>query len=182
MSNRDQIRDLAFWCSIAAHSVLATCDRLRTACGIVQNKRLHGVGFNGSVSGLEHCDDANHHIEDNHCLRTRHGEANAITNTPREHLRGGRAMVIATPCIDCIKDLAEEGIARIDYVGDYANAKGKEFIKLLCEKKNIELKQHEIDWADLFQNLFDLLARKGGILCRAGYRLKITKEPFKESR
>ena len=36
-----------------------------------------------------------------------------------------------------------------------------------------------MDWADFFQDLFDLLTRKGGLLANAGYRLKITKEPLK---
>jgi dCMP deaminase len=177
---RDETRFKVFLASVALHSVMATCDRLRTACGIVKNKRLRGVGYNGSVSGLPHCDDAGHLIEDNHCVATRHGEANAISNTSREDLRGGQAIVIATPCINCVKDLSEEGVKEIDYVGSYSNARGKEYLDAIVKAKGMELRQHDIDWAELFQNLFDLLARKGGILHRSGYRLKITKEPLEK--
>lgn len=37
------------------------------------------------------------------------------------------------------------------------------------------LRQHDIDWRDLFQDIFDLLASEGGILANAGYRLQIIK-------
>jgi dCMP deaminase len=178
--NRDDMRFMVFLASTALHSALATCDRLRTACGIVKNKRLRGVGYNGSVSGLTHCDDEGHLMIDGHCLNTRHGEKNAISNTNRDDLKDGQAIIIATPCIDCIKDLSEEGVKRIDYIGSYENAKGTDFIGGLTSKKEIELRQHNIDWAELFQNLFDLLARKGGILYRSGYRLKVVKESLKE--
>lgn len=178
--DRDSMRFKVFLGSVFLHSALATCDRLRTACGIVKNKRLRGVGYNGSISGLPHCDDVGHLMDDNHCVATRHGESNAISNTNREDLQGGQAIVIATPCVNCIKDLAEEGIKEIDYVGSYANARGKEYLKAIVKAKGIILRQHEVDIAKLFQELFDLLARKGGALERAGYRLKVTKEPLVE--
>jgi len=177
--SRDEMRFLVFLASVALHSVMATCDRLRTACGIVKDKRLRGVGYNGSISGFPHCDESEHIIEDGHCIATRHGEVNAITNTDRQHLRDGQAIVIATPCIDCMKDLAEEGITRIDYIGAYNNSKGKDYISEIAKLRKIELRQHDIDWAEVFQYLFDLLARKGGILYRAGYRLRIAKEELK---
>ena len=178
--NRDGIRRKVFWAAIALHSALGTCDRLRTACGIVKNKRIRGIGYNGSVSGLSHCDDGGHLMEDGHCVATRHGEVNAISNTSREDLRGGQAMIIATPCINCVKDLAEEGIKEIDCVGSYGNARGKNHIDNIARIKGMTIVQHEIDWADLFQELFDLLARKGGILYRSGYRLKIVKEKISD--
>lgn len=177
-TKRDDMRRKVFFGAVLLHSVLGTCDRLRTACGIVKNKRLRGFGYNGSVSGLPHCDDRGHLMEDNHCIATRHGEANAISNTSREDLRGGHAIVIATPCINCIKDLAEEGIQRVDYVGSYGNSRGKEHLEKIAAAKNMVMRQHEIEWDKLFQELFDLLARKGGAFYRAGYRLKIIKEPL----
>jgi dCMP deaminase len=178
---RDDIRFKVFVGSIALHSALGTCDRLRIACGIVNNKRLCGIGYNGSVSGVPHCDDVGHLMEDNHCIRTRHGEANAITNTSRKHLRDGQAIVTATPCLNCAKDLAEEGIARIDYIGAYPNARGKDHLATLAKQKHIELHTHDIDWAEFYQDLFDLLLRKGGILANAGYRLVVSKVPIEKT-
>ncbi|TSC79830.1 MAG: competence protein ComEB [Parcubacteria group bacterium Gr01-1014_29] len=178
--SRDDLRFKIFLGSVALHSALGTCDRLRTACGIINNKRLRGFGYNGSVSGLEHCDEVGHLLDNNHCIRTRHGEVNAITNTDRKDIQGGQAIVIATPCLDCAKDLAQEGIRRIDYVGKYDNSLGKDHLSMLAKQKNIELHSHDIDWADFFQELFDLLTRKGGILANAGYRLNVKKEPLKK--
>ena len=116
-------------------------------------------------------------MEDNHCIATRHGEANAISNTDPRHLNGGQAIIVATPCINCIKDLAEAGVQEVVYVGSYGNARGKEHLEKITQQKGMSLRPIEVDWADLFQNLFDLLAKKGGILYRAGYRLKVTKIP-----
>ena len=178
--SRDDLRFKVFLGSIALHSALGTCDRLRIACGIVNNKRLRGVGYNGSVSGLPHCDEAGHLLVENHCIRTRHGEVNAITNTDRKDIRDGQAIVTATPCLNCAKDLAEEGIKRIDYVGSYNNSLGKQYVKEFAKHKGIELVNHNIDWADFFQELFDLLTQKGGILANAGYRLEIKKQPLKK--
>ena len=178
--SRDDVRFKVFLGSVVLHSALGTCDRLRIACGIVNNKRLRGVGYNGSVSGLAHCDEVGHLVVDNHCIRTRHGEVNAITNTDRRDIQGGQAIVIATPCLDCAKNLAEEGIRRIDYVENYKNSLGKEYLKALAKQKHIELVKHDIDWADFFQELLDMLTRKGGVLANAGYRLEVKKQPLKK--
>lgn len=173
---REKLRLNVFLGSIALHSALATCDRLRTASGAIKDKRLRGVGYNGSVSGLAHCDEAGHLIVDGHCLRTRHGEKNLISNTDREHLKGSSVVVVGTPCLDCLKDLAHEGVVEIHYVGAYDNSRGKEYINKIAKEKNIILKNINVDFAELFQELFDNLAKRGGVLERAGYRLKIKKE------
>lgn len=178
---RQETRFRVFLASTVLQSILGTCDRLRTACGIVKDKRLRGVGYNGSVTGLPHCDDVGHLLEDNHCIATRHGEANAISNTDPRHLNGGQAIVIATPCINCIKDLAEAGVQEVVYVGSYDNARGKEHLGNIAAQRGMALRSIQIDWADLFQNLFDLLAKRGGILYRAGYRLKVIKIPPEEA-
>src|SRR3989344_5560942 len=175
-NDRDKFRFNVFLASVVLHSQLGTCDRLRTAAGAVKNKRLEGVGYNGSVSGLAHCDDVGHLIVDGHCLRTRHGEVNLISNTERENLRGAQIIIIGTPCIECVKDLAHEGVAEIHYVGSYSNAQGTEHSQQICEEKRIKLIQHHIDYQELFQEVFDNLAKKGGVLERAGYRLKVVKE------
>jgi len=177
---RDKLRFSVFLGSVALHSVLASCDRLRTSCGIVKDKKLRGIGYNGSISGEPHCDDQGHLLVDGHCLRTRHGEKNAISNTDRQYIKGAEAIIIATPCLDCMKDLIEEGVSKINYTGSYENAKGKDFIQDLARRHNVALNSFEVDFEELFQDLFDLLARKGGILHRAGYGLKITKEPLQK--
>lgn len=176
LEDRDSLRFLVFTISTLAHSVMASCDRLRTATGIFKGKRLRGVGYNGSLPGHKHCDEAGHLLIDSHCLRTRHGEKNALSNTPEQFKQGGEAIVLGTPCITCVQDLIHEGIKTIHYVGEYQNARGKEEIQSIANQAGVSLVQHNIDWQEHLQTLCDLLTRKGGILWLAGYRLKITKE------
>lgn len=174
--DRGKLRFNVFLGSVALHSALATCDRLRTASGAIKDKRLRGVGYNGSVSGLAHCDEVGHLMVEGHCLRTRHGEKNLISNTDREHLKGAKVIVVGTPCLECLKDLAHEGVAEVCYAGSYNNSIGKEHITKIAKEKGMILKNVNVDFADLFQELFDNLSQKGGVLERAGYKLKIKKE------
>jgi len=174
--DRERLRSNVFLGSVVLHSALGTCDRLRTASGAIKDKRLRGVGYNGSVSGLAHCDDIGHLIVDGHCLRTRHGEKNLVSNTEREHLRGSKVIVVGTPCLECLKDLAHEGVAEVHYATTYDNSIGKEHIEKIAREKGMTLKNIKIDFANLFQELFDNLAKKGGVLERAGYRLEVSKK------
>lgn len=175
---RQHIFQLAFLVSTVSHSILGTCDRLRVACGIISDKRLRGLGFNGSVSGLPHCEDVGHLLEDGHCVATIHGEENAVVNTDQKYLSGAQAIVTATPCINCTKRLLHAGISRIDYYGEYSNALGKSRIAEMAQAKKVTLQQHNVHWDLVFQQLFDLLARKGGVLRNAGYRLRVVREPL----
>lgn len=47
--------DIFWFAQALIYSTRGTCDRLRTGCVIVKNKRIVGAGYNGSVSGLPHC-------------------------------------------------------------------------------------------------------------------------------
>ena len=61
----------------------STCDRKHVGAVIVRDKLILTTGYNGSVRGLAHCDDEGHLIEDGHCVRTIHAEANAIVQAAR---------------------------------------------------------------------------------------------------
>lgn len=175
---RQHMFQLAFLVSTVSHSILGTCDRLRVACGIISDKRLRGLGFNGSVRGLPHCEDVGHLLDEGHCVATVHAEDNAVVNTDPDYLKGAQAIVTATPCINCIKRLLHAGIARIDYYGEYSNSLGKSRIAEMARAKEVPLEQHQVQWDGVFQELFDLLARKGGVLRNAGYRLRVVREPL----
>ena len=176
MTERDQLRLDVFIACVILHSDLGTCDRLRTACGLVNNKRLRGVGYNGSLHGFLHCDDGDHLLIDNHCEATIHGEENAIHNTPPEYREGSTAIVIGTPCLRCTKTLIHAGIKEIICIGEYANARGREQIDKIAKQAGVIMRPYEVDAAKLFQKLFDLLARPGGMLFNDGYQLKIIKQ------
>ncbi len=95
----------------------ATCDRKHVGCVLVRDKRMIAGGYNGSIAGLDHCDDIGHDMHETHCVRTVHAEANAVADAARRGvaLEGSTAYVTALPCWLCFKLLAQAGIRRIIY-------------------------------------------------------------------
>lgn len=93
----------------------ATCDRKHVGAVIVRDKIILATGYNGSIRGLAHCDDDGHMMQDGHCVRTIHAEANAIVQAARTgaRLEGGTIYVTASPCWGCFKLIANCGIVRI---------------------------------------------------------------------
>jgi dCMP deaminase len=154
-----------FWFTLALiYSTRATCDRLRTACLIVKNKRLVGAGYNGSPSGLSHFDDAGHFMIEGHCERTLHGEENAIINTERSNLKDSTAYLLATPCYRCLKLLINSGVKEIKYIGSYSNSRGKKHLRLLAKKAKIKLIKHRFKPDNLIKQAVDRLKNPGGAL------------------
>jgi dCMP deaminase len=93
----------------------ATCDRKHVGAVIVRDKCILATGYNGSIRGLSHCDEDGHLMEDGHCVRTIHAEANAIIQAARNGVRieGATVYVTASPCWGCFKMIANAGCVRI---------------------------------------------------------------------
>lgn len=93
----------------------ATCDRKHVGAVIVRDRIILATGYNGSIRGLDHCDDVGHLMEDGHCVRTVHAEANAIVQAARAGVRLDEAgiYVTASPCFNCFKLIANAGLRRI---------------------------------------------------------------------
>ena len=93
----------------------STCSRKHVGAVIVRDKVILSTGYNGSIRGMPHCDEVGHMMEDNHCVRTIHAEANAIIQAARNGVRieGATIYVTASPCWGCFKMIANAGIARI---------------------------------------------------------------------
>ena len=93
----------------------ATCDRKHVGAVIVREKSILATGYNGSIRGLPHCDEDGHLMEDGHCVRTIHAEANAIIQAARNGVRidGSTIYVTASPCWGCFKTIANAGCVRI---------------------------------------------------------------------
>jgi dCMP deaminase len=93
----------------------STCDRKHVGAVIVRDKMILATGYNGSIRGLPHCDDEGHMMEEGHCVRTVHAEANAIVQAARNGVRleGGQIYVTASPCFGCFKMIANAGLSRI---------------------------------------------------------------------
>lgn len=93
----------------------STCGRKHVGAVIVRDKMLLATGYNGSIRGLPHCDDVGHLMQDGHCIRTVHAEANAIVQAARNGVRLESAdiYVTASPCFSCFKLIANAGLRRI---------------------------------------------------------------------
>ena len=93
----------------------STCSRKHVGAVIVREKMILATGYNGSIRGLAHCDDEGHLMEDGHCVRTVHAEANAIVQAARNGVRldAGQIYVTASPCFGCFKLIANSGIEKI---------------------------------------------------------------------
>ncbi|GAB4310111.1 MAG: ComE operon protein 2 [Myxococcota bacterium] len=133
---------------VAARS---TCDRKSVGAVIVKDKRILATGYNGSVSGLPHCDEEGHLIRDNHCVRTIHAEANAILSAARHgvSIEGATIYINTFPCFNCFKLIANAGIKRICYcdpynpdllVFEFAEKAGIELVEVVIKERINERK------------------------------------------
>jgi dCMP deaminase len=102
----------------------ATCDRGRSGCVVVQDKRIIATGYVGSPPGLPHCDDVGHLfkkvIDDDgtsrqHCVRTIHAEQNALCQAAKYglSLRGATLYCKMEPCRVCAMLIISVGIVRV---------------------------------------------------------------------
>jgi dCMP deaminase len=115
----------------------STCDRKHVGAVIVRDRMILATGYNGSIRGLAHCDEVGHLMEEGHCVRTVHAEANAIVQAARNGIRveAGDIYVTASPCFNCFKLVANSGLRRIVFGEFYRDDR----IFTLSEQLGIEL-------------------------------------------
>lgn len=103
----------------------STCDRKFVGAVIVRDRSILATGYNGSIRGLPHCDDVGHLMEEGHCVRTVHAEANAIVQAASNGTRidGAGIYVTASPCWGCFRLIANAGIKRIVFGELYRDQK-----------------------------------------------------------
>lgn len=97
----------------------STCPRLGVGAVIVKDNRIKGTGYNGSPSGMAHCDDVGCLMREGHCKRTIHAEVNAILECSPEERKGATIYVTAQPCAECAKIIINSGIKRVVYAQKY---------------------------------------------------------------
>lgn len=118
-------------------STRSTCDRKHVGAVIVRDRTLLSTGYNGSIKGLPHCNDAGCEMVDGHCIRTSHAEANAIVQAAKNGVKidDSEIYVTASPCYNCFKLIANSGIKVIFYNELYRD----EQIKDRAKEVGIEL-------------------------------------------
>lgn len=101
----------------------STCTRLMVGATIVRDKRIIAGGYNGSISGGEHCIDDDCYVENNHCIRTIHAEINALLQCAKFGVPTAGAEIYVThfPCLNCAKAIIQSGIKKVYYAKDYKN-------------------------------------------------------------
>lgn len=128
----------------------ATCDRKHVGAVIVKDKNILATGYNGSISGMPHCDEMGHMIENDHCVATIHAEANAILQAAKHgtSIDGADLYITTSPCWQCFKLIANAGIRRVFYgrfyrdnrIHDVAGRVGIELISLAGDSEREEKK------------------------------------------
>jgi len=107
-----------------AVSKRATCDRGRSGCVIVKDKRILTTGYVGSPAGLPHCDEIEHDMRKvfddagnvtQHCVRTLHAEQNAIIQAARfgVSIEGATLYCKMVPCRSCAMMIINSGIKHV---------------------------------------------------------------------
>ncbi|MDQ3966559.1 MAG: cytidine/deoxycytidylate deaminase family protein [Actinomycetota bacterium] len=110
-----------------AHEVAtrSTCPRLAVGAVVVRDKRILTTGYNGSPSGMPHCEDMGCLIRvvdgRESCQRTLHAEQNAIIQAAYHgvSVRGSILYCTHQPCLLCVKMIMNAGIEEVYYAGGY---------------------------------------------------------------
>lgn len=139
-------------------STRSTCERLAVGATVVRDRRVISGGYNGSVSGDEHCIDVGCKIVDGHCVRTVHAEANALLQCAKfgAPTEGADIYVSHFPCLQCTKLIIQAGIDKVYYLHDYRTS---EYAKELLEHSGIGTEQVEMP-DDFFYQIQKEFSRK----------------------
>lgn len=109
----------------------STCPRMHCGCILVKDHWVLATGYNSSLPGTAHCEDVGCLVENNHCIRTNHGEINAIIQAANQghNLQNAIAYVTNMPCTTCAKMLIGAGIKRVVVFTDFHDTRAVEFFK-----------------------------------------------------
>ncbi|MFE8703234.1 ComE operon protein 2 [Cytobacillus sp. FJAT-54145] len=137
MSEKRLTWDQYFMLNAHLISMRSTCNRLQVGSVLVKNNRIISTGYNGGISGEEHCLDAGCYVIDGHCLRCLHSEENAILQCAHQGISTKDSQIYVThfPCIHCMKKILQAGITKIYYTNDYKN---HEYCYHLLKISNVE--------------------------------------------
>jgi len=109
----------------------STCDRKHIGAVIVRDKAILSTGYNGSLRGAPHCDEVGHDMENAHCVRTVHAEANAVAQSARNGVMidNSEIYITASPCLTCFKLMTNSGIRVVYYKEFYRDERINRYAK-----------------------------------------------------
>ena len=125
----------------------ATCDRKHVGAILVKNMRLIATGYNGSASGMPHCDGPQGHLLKEiegkpSCVRTLHAESNAIDQAGSDS-RLSKLYTTVIPCFDCAKRIVNAGIIEVVYAEYYASRSTELVEQYFADSPNCFLRKWE---------------------------------------
>lgn len=131
----------------ALANIFSTCSK-RKYCAVVlaTNKRVSGIGYNGSPPSHPHCDEGHcPRLADNspngssydNCIAN-HAEANALLWSDISTRQGGTLIINGPPCYNCCKLIASSGIKKVVHYIDPAYTQWPDCIDFLLTS-NIEI-------------------------------------------
>lgn len=122
----------------------ATCERLKVGAVLVKGNRIVSTGYNGSVSGDAHCTAKGCYLQDGHCVRTLHAEANAIIQCAKLGVSTDDTTIYVThfPCLQCTKQILQAGVTEICYLNNYRN---NEYAEHLYNIKGVTVRKISVD-------------------------------------
>lgn len=131
----------AYFLDLAARTALrSTCPRAAVGCVLTVDRRIVATGFNGVVSGDQHCTDVGCVMHNGHCIAAVHAEANAIADAALRGVctKGSTAYITHTPCIHCAKLLLSAGITHIVYALPYDDGVNMQYLAAHGERVQVE--------------------------------------------
>jgi len=107
-----------------------TCIYHKIGCVFLgRDKRLLAMGYNGPPTGFPHCIDVGCAKDKGRSCIGAHAEQNVIvfaSGPPRETFKGSTLYITSSPCNQCMKSLANLGVARIVFRKWYQRREIKE--------------------------------------------------------
>jgi len=111
-------KDEYFYEMAAVVALRSTCPRRNVGAVLVSSEgRTLTTGYNGALSGMDHCSDVGCDVVDNHCQRAIHAEVNAVAQAAKYGISiDGAKLYLYTgedhipPCRECMKVLLAAGV------------------------------------------------------------------------
>lgn len=99
----------------------STCPRGQVGAIATVDGRIVASGYVGAPPGQPHCEQVGCQMEDGHCVRTTHAEANLVSWAARQGNSLLHSSVYSThaPCRACARLLYTAGVEMVAYAYDY---------------------------------------------------------------
>jgi dCMP deaminase len=133
--------------------IFSTCGKKQYfAVVLAPNRRVAGIGYNGSPPGMVHCNEGGCPRMNNNSLSgsnydnciSQHAEAGALLWSDQSMRQNGTLVVNGPPCMGCAKLIASSGIKRVVGILDNDYAQWKDVESFLTQAKvEVAMEQYE---------------------------------------